>query len=118
LINADVDAAIFNHLGIKQNQQEEKNLPKICKICDVPNASDSSICSKCGKPLDLAKSIELDEKNQEQIKSQNEKITILEKSVESLQNALKTQEKEIVQSMQDYLDELERKIQNPKFFEK
>ena len=60
----------------------------------------------------------LDEKNQEQIKSQNEKIKSLEKSVQFLENTLKTQEKELVQSMLDYFKDLEKKLEDPKFIEK
>ena len=89
LINADVDAAIFEHLGIETKEKEEKNLPKICQICEVPNPSNAKICSKCGKPLDLATSIELDEKNQTQITQQNQKIESLEKSLKSFQDSMK-----------------------------
>ena len=84
----------------------------------MPNSYDSRMCSKCGKPLDLAKSIELDEKNQQQIKNQNEKIQTLEDSVKSLESALKTQETEIVQSMLKHFQEIEKKLDDPKFIEK
>ena len=66
LVNADVDEAIFQHYGIETREKEEQNLPKICKICEVPNAPESTICSKCGKPLDLKKAVELEEKANEQ----------------------------------------------------
>ena len=84
MINADVDDAIFKQLGIKK-QDEFPKTPQKCHICDMPNAPDSKMCSKCGKPLDLATSIELDEKNQQQITAQNEKIETLEKSLKSYQ---------------------------------
>ena len=100
LVNADVDTAIFEHLGIDTKKKEEKNLlPKICKICEIPNSSDSKICSKCGKPLDLAASIELDEKNQQQIIEQNKKIEDLEESLKSFQNDMKRRDKEWERSM-------------------
>jgi len=118
LINADVDAAIFEHLGIETKEKEEKNVPKICQICNIPNSPDTTICSKCGKPLDLDTSIELDGKNREQIQIQDEKIKSLEKSVQTLESSLKTKEKEIVQSMLDYFEKLEKKLDDPKFIEK
>jgi len=75
MMNSDVEEAIFKHYGISTAKEGDiVSKPKICKICDLPNSYDSKICSKCGKPLDLATSIELDEKNQQQIASQNEEI--------------------------------------------
>jgi len=118
MMNSDVEEAIFKHYGMSASKDTDLvNKPKICKICELPNSYDSKLCSKCGKPLDLAVSIELDEKNQEQIKSQNEKIENLENSVITLENALKTQEKELVQSMLQHFDELEKKLDDPKFIE-
>ena len=73
LVNADVDAAIFEHLGIETKEKEENNTLKICQICQVTNSSDSTICSKCGKPLDLITALAKEEKekeNQELIKKQ------------------------------------------------
>lgn len=32
---------------------DHKKIPKICNICKQPNAWDSKLCTKCGKPLDL-----------------------------------------------------------------
>jgi len=58
LVDADVDAAIFEHLGIKKQDKVDKNVPKICQICEVPNSSDATICSKCGKPLSLEVALE------------------------------------------------------------
>jgi len=79
MMNSDVEEAIFKHYGMSASKPEDLvNKPKICKICELPNSFDSKMCSKCGKPLDLATSIELDEKNQQQIALQNEKIENLE----------------------------------------
>lgn len=91
LVNADVDAAIFEHLGIKKQDKEEKNVPKICQICMVPNASDARICSKCGKPLELKTAIEIEEKNEiekrelkETIKESKETINEFKKLIEKI----------------------------------
>ena len=69
LVNADVDAAIFEHLGIETKQKDDKNMPKICQICQVPNSSDSTICCKCGKPLDLETALAKEEKDKEEKES-------------------------------------------------
>lgn len=79
LVNADVDAAIFAHLGIKTKEKEEQNIPKICHICEIPNAPDSTICSKCGKPLTLEIVLEI-EKNAKV--ERDERVSALEKQME------------------------------------
>ena len=69
LIHADVDTAIFEHLGIKEkNEETGTNLPKICQVCSVPNSPESTICQKCGKPLDLETAIQEEEKEKEENK--------------------------------------------------
>ena len=68
LVNADVDAAIFEHLGIETKEKEDQNVPKICEICQMPNSFESSICSKCGKPLDLKTALESDEQAKAELK--------------------------------------------------
>jgi integrase/recombinase XerD len=66
LVNADVDEAYLKHCGIKTGKEEKIELPKICHICRMPNSIESDICNKCGKPLDLKKAIELEDKMKEQ----------------------------------------------------
>jgi len=90
LVNADVDEAIFEHYGIKKKEDQLKEkIPKICKICEVANSSESIICSKCGKPLDLETAIEIEEKD----KVEKNK---LEEEVKDLQQKQKELEKKIV----------------------
>ena len=64
LNNSDVDEAILKMHGLnkEENKTETVNLPKICSICSASNSSDSEICNQCGKPLDLKKALELEEK--------------------------------------------------------
>ena len=63
LNNSDVDEAILKIHGLKEeNTKKTLNIPKICPICDNSNAFDSEICTRCGKPLDLKKALELEEK--------------------------------------------------------
>ena len=85
LVNADVDAAIFEHLGIETKETEEKNLPKICQICQVPNSSDAEMCSKCGKPLDLQTAIAKEEESQKDKEEQNKKMEEIQFNLQQLQ---------------------------------
>lgn len=62
LLNADVDDAIFKHHGIKKDEDDSVKMPQKCTIWDMPNSPDSTMCSKCGKPLGIESVIELDEK--------------------------------------------------------
>jgi integrase/recombinase XerD len=62
LVSADVDEAYLKHLGIVKKDEEKPALPKICPICKTPNSTTDEICNSCGKPLDLKKAIEQEEK--------------------------------------------------------
>jgi len=66
LIDADVDEAILKHNGIIVEEEKESKQPKMCSICKMPNSSESDLCNRCGKPLDLKKAVELEEKANEQ----------------------------------------------------
>lgn len=66
LVDADVDEAILRHNGITTKEKEIINIPKICHICNRANSSESELCNKCGRPLDLKKAVELEEKASEQ----------------------------------------------------
>jgi site-specific recombinase XerD len=65
-VNADVDNAYLKHLGLLNEDQAKPQLPKICHICKTPNSPDSDLCNSCGKPLNLKKAIEQEEKAKEQ----------------------------------------------------
>jgi ribosomal protein L40E len=88
------------------------NKPKICKICQLPNSYDSKRCTKCGKPLDLATSIELDEKNQEQIALQNERIETLEKSLKTFEETMKKRDDNWKRTFMKMVSESKARIQN------
>jgi integrase len=66
LVDADVDEAVLNHHGIIPKKVQNFDLPKICHICHMANSPESELCNKCGKPLDLKKAIEIEEKASEQ----------------------------------------------------
>jgi len=88
LVNADVDAAIFEHLGIKTQKKENKNVPKICQICQIPNSYQSTICSKCGKPLDLETAIQEEEKSQSELQIIRDEQARMNQMMENLQTEL------------------------------
>lgn len=66
LVDSDVDEAILKQHGIIMNDENEKEMPKMCHICSMPNSPESELCNKCGKPLDIKKAIELEEKSNQQ----------------------------------------------------
>ena len=93
LVDADVDAAIFEHLGIKKQEKEDKNIPKICQICEVPNSSDSTICSKCGKPLDLETALAKEEKEKEEKESIQKQLATIQVELEKVKQWRKISQK-------------------------
>lgn len=113
MMNSDVEEAIFKHYGMSSAKENDLvNKPKICKICELPNSFDSKMCSKCGKPLDLATSIEMDERNQQQIASQNERIQTLEKSLKSFEDTMKKRDYNWKRSMMKMISESRVRIRN------
>jgi len=64
IVNSDVDEALFEHYGIKKPKKTDNKVPKFCLVCKNANSFDSTICSQCGKPLDLEAAIHVeDEQN-------------------------------------------------------
>jgi len=126
MINADVDAAIFEHLGIKIQEKEEKNVPKICQICEIPNSPDSTMCSKCGKPLSLEIAIKREEQEENNRKQLEEEISSIKQTVhneahffnEQLQKQQKLNESmmekmvEMAKELKDKIDDRKEKVGN------
>lgn len=78
LINADVDEAILKHYGIvKDEKDERRKAPKKCSMCDMLNSSDSEMCSKCGRPLDLATALKVDDATEQRLSSIEQKLNVL-----------------------------------------
>lgn len=98
LVNADVDAAIFEHLGIKTQNKQDKNVPKICEICEVPNSHDSTMCSKCGKPLDLQTALVRDEESKIKHDELLERISKQDKIINEIKEIMAQQRNERLQS--------------------
>jgi len=116
MMNSDVEEAIFKHYGISTIKEGDLvSRPKICKICELPNSYDSKMCSKCGKPLDLSTSIEMDEKNQQQITQQDEKIENLENTLKSVQNSMKKRDREWESAIVKLFEEQAKKFSDPNY---
>jgi site-specific recombinase XerD len=85
MMNSDVEEAIFKHYGISSAKEGDViSRPKICKICDLPNSYDSKMCSKCGKPLDLAIILENDEKNEQERQNIKKELDNLKENMEDI----------------------------------
>jgi len=80
LVNADVESAILKHYGIIQEETRLKS-PKICQVCNFVNDPESSECSNCGKPLDLQTALAKEQKEKDENKRLEDKISSLEKKV-------------------------------------
>ncbi len=85
LVNSDVDEAYLKHYGIKTGKEEAIELPKVCYICKMPNSIESTICNKCGKPLDLESALEIEEKKRIEIEHKDKLLEDLEKRVKLLE---------------------------------
>ena len=63
LNNSDVDFAILKMHGLADEKEKQvTNIPQICSICKTSNSYDSDICDQCGRPLDMKKALEMEEK--------------------------------------------------------
>ena len=59
-------------------------MPKICHICEIPNSSESTICSKCGKALDLKTALEIEEREREEKESIQSQLTTIQIELEKV----------------------------------
>ena len=100
LINADVDDAIFKHLGIKKEKEEITNMPQKCHICDMPNSPDATMCTKCGKPLGIETAIEFDEKIEKMMENYEEKLAKATDALERAESVIK------IMGIQQHLDDI------------
>jgi len=119
MMNSDVEEAIFKHYGISNEKNTDLvNKPKICHICDLPNSHDSTMCSKCGKPLDLSTSLEMDEKKEQQMNKQDQKIENLENTIKSMQTSLEKRDKEWGDATIKAMKEMTEKFSDPEYIKK
>lgn len=97
LVNSDVDEAIFQHLGIKTNDEEKQRVPLVCHVCEMPNSFESTICSKCGKALDLQTALEIDNVKEE-------RVSKLEQEGQSNTDAIQMLSDEIIKLHKELID--------------
>jgi len=82
IVNSDVDEALFEHYGIKKHKNTDKKTPQFCLICKNANPYDSTICSQCGKPLDLAIAIEQEQKEKDEKESLKAELATIREDLE------------------------------------
>lgn len=77
----DVEDKVLNHYGIKKDNVNEPRIPKICPICTNPNAFDSDMCDRCGKPLTVEQALLLEsesEQKKNQLETRLEKMEVMQ----------------------------------------
>ncbi len=84
IVNSDVDEALFEHYGIKKHKNTDKKTPQFCLICKNANSYDATICSQCGKPLDLETAIEVEAKDKEKQQMLEDRIARQDQSIQSI----------------------------------
>ena len=67
LVNADVDRAVLEHHGIIKEVKKTERLPRRCQVCDTSNPTESELCHKCGKPLDLGTAVRMEEESSSEL---------------------------------------------------
>lgn len=121
MIDADVEDAIFKHHGIKKEaKQDDRNALKICHMCNVSNSPESTICSKCGKPLSLESAISIEEESQNKQKQTDARFSEMAQKIKSLEQKLESEEfakrfmTTILYKNRDKIPGLSIKIDDPK----
>ena len=84
LINADVEDALFKHHGITKEEQTKQEIPTKCPTCEMVNPIDATLCSKCGKPLDLETALAREGKEKSEIEKKNQELVEYTKKVDQL----------------------------------
>ncbi|MFM8658889.1 MAG: tyrosine recombinase XerC [Candidatus Nitrosotenuis sp.] len=104
LNNSDVDEAILKMYGLSDSQKDKLPVPKKCSFCDVHNSPASEICYKCGRPLDLKKAIQIEEKaSQEGLETKKALAIIVKTMLSQPQNLLNIAQNDI-ESLQKQLN--------------
>ena len=85
LSQRDVEDALLQKVyGIKTTEKEDHNSVKICPRCKEPNPFFSTICQRCGAPLDEKELIEAE------MNSSPEKLKEIDSMANTLMNLLKS----------------------------
>ena len=85
LVNSDVENAIFDHYGIKREKTEKiEAVPNKCIFCNITNSADSTICIKCGKPMNLESVFEIEDEYKQKQEALENRIVNLELVIKNL----------------------------------
>ncbi len=84
IVNSDVDEALFEHYGIKKPKNTDTKAPQFCLVCKNANSYDATICSQCGKPLDLETAIIEEEKEKSENKMQKMELEKIKKELANM----------------------------------
>ncbi|WP_316506319.1 hypothetical protein [Nitrosopumilus sp.] len=104
LVNADVDNAILMYYGMKKEEDlASAKIPKICGICEMPNTPDSTLCSKCGKPLDLQTAIEMEEYEKSELQKKIDEVNKLKQLYEQDKKSSELREKETMDKISKHV---------------
>jgi integrase len=118
LVDSDVESAIFNHYGIVKKEEAKPDLPIKCQFCDMFNPHDSEVCSKCAKPLDLEAGLKIDEKNQQYITEQNNRIETLENTIKTLQTGIEKRDTDWESAIVKIFEEQAKRFADPNYIKK
>ncbi|MGH2613134.1 MAG: hypothetical protein ACRDFB_08840 [Rhabdochlamydiaceae bacterium] len=69
---------------MREEKESTAQLPKMCSVCEFPNAFDSKMCSKCGKPLDLAVALEIEEQQKTEKLEREKRLSEVEAASKEL----------------------------------
>jgi integrase len=118
LVDSDVESAIFNHYGIVKKEEPKPDMPIKCQFCDMFNSHDSDVCSKCAKPLNLEASLKIDEKNQQHITEQNDRMETLENTIKTLQTGIEKRDVDWENAIVKIFEEQAKRFSNPDYIKK
>lgn len=65
MVDADVEEKILTHYGMNKGDETQVIKPKMCIFCEVANSPESTMCSSCGRSLDIETAMKMD--NQKEI---------------------------------------------------
>ena len=74
MISEDVETAMMNIYGIKQEDKVEVKPPITCQICSQVNEPENQVCRKCARPLSMKAAVERDDKQASELESLKDQV--------------------------------------------
>lgn len=95
MVDADVEEKILSHYGISKKEEMQPIKPKMCIFCDVPNSPESSLCSSCGRSLELEAAMKMDTQKEiiGKYLTQNDLRAVEKKMIEMSENNARLEKK-------------------------